>query len=307
MRWRSLFEHLKPPRGFRLTKAGRIFFAFLFAVIVVAMLTGNNLLFLILAVMMAFMIVSGIESEYNLRHLELERVLPGEVYACRPARLGYALKNPRRVSRRLVVADRQRLKLAELDRGQTTLEYVDEFFARRGEEALGDIIVYTTYPYGLFEKSITFPTAEGLVVFPEPLAMPASAFGAGGGERGGPTRENISHVRGYVPGDSLAAVVWKKQHLGLHTRMLEGGAGGDGIVVLLPGGNMESKLGHACWLIGEFAREKVAFGLSMNDYFSGLATGDEHKREILRGLALVEHLHEPTRRRFDERVRIIEL
>jgi len=58
---------LKPPRGFRLTKAGKVFFAFLVCLIFVSLSTGNNLLYLVLAAMLGFMVVSGVQSELNLR------------------------------------------------------------------------------------------------------------------------------------------------------------------------------------------------------------------------------------------------
>ena len=102
MRWKSLFKYLKPPRGFHLTKAGKIFFIFLLAIIVVAMMTGNNLLFLILACMLSFMIVSGIESERNIRYLEIARILPAEIFAKRPARVHYTVRNTKITSGRLV-------------------------------------------------------------------------------------------------------------------------------------------------------------------------------------------------------------
>ncbi|HQG32452.1 MAG TPA: hypothetical protein PLA83_11045, partial [Deltaproteobacteria bacterium] len=81
MKYPSLFEYLKSPRGFGLTKSGKIFFVFLLAIILSAMGTGNNLLFLILACLLSFMIVSGIESEWNIRHLDVERAPPLEIYA----------------------------------------------------------------------------------------------------------------------------------------------------------------------------------------------------------------------------------
>ena len=111
MRLSSLYNYLKPPRGFKLTKAGKIFFVFLFGIIVISMATGNNLLYLMLAGILAFMIVSGIESELNLRYLELDRVLPAEIYAGRSARIGYLLRNKRNSSERLILKDISQIKI----------------------------------------------------------------------------------------------------------------------------------------------------------------------------------------------------
>ena len=172
---RRLFKFFKPPRGFKLTKAGRIFFAFLFAIIVVAMLTGNNLLFLILAFMLAFMIVSGLESERNIRYLEIERVLPSEIYARTPSRIGYHLRNTRLTSERLVISSLGGIKVACLPKGPGEIFTTDYAFERRGPQHLGSVEISTTFPYGLFKKSITFGLADDIVVFPAPLPVSSTA------------------------------------------------------------------------------------------------------------------------------------
>lgn len=66
-----------------ITKEG-VFYIILTLVIGVAALnTGNNLLFLVVAAMLAAVIVSGIASWLNIKNVELEVVLPGQVFAGR--------------------------------------------------------------------------------------------------------------------------------------------------------------------------------------------------------------------------------
>lgn len=294
MRLFSLFKYLKPPRGFRLTKPGKIFFSFLVCLIVISLATGNNLLYLMLAAMMAFMIVSGIESEMNLRHLELDRVLPAEIHAGMSARIGYLVRNPRNSSLRLVLSDQSRIKIADLRRSETRLMQTDLTFPKRGRNYLGNIIISTTYPYGLFEKSITFPAGRELVVFPRPLAFsppPVSGIQDSGG---GKSQDSISHVRPYAPGDPLSSVVWKKQHLGLVTRVFEGGTGMSGLVVVLPGQDMETKLSYATYTIAELHRTGRPFGLLMGTHFSGIAHSREHKIKIMTQLALAGSIPGPS-------------
>lgn len=291
---RRLFKFLKPPRGFKLTKAGRIFFAFLFAIIVVAMLTGNNLLFLILAFMLAFMIVSGLESERNIRWLEIERVLPSEIHARTPSRIGYHLRNTRLISDRLVIEDLGGIKVACLPKGPGEIFATEYAFERRGRQHLGEVRISTTFPYGLFEKSITFNLSDDIVVFPEPLPVSsAAALGREDAGRGKGT-DSISHVRPYVPGDPGSLIVWKKLHLGLFSRVVEGGSGLHGVIVLLPGGDLEEKLSQATFLVGELFASGGQFGLAAGSYFSGLGGSRRHKNEILTHLAGLETISAPT-------------
>ncbi len=304
MKLSTLFEHLKPPRGFRLTKTGKIFFIFLFGVALAAMATGNNLLFLILAVILTFMIISGIESEWNIRHLEIERILPQEAYAGQPVQIVYALRNRQEEGKRLVIQDIDRLKVPELKMGPIQTFSLETSFRKRGIQQLGNIMILTTYPYGLFEKSITFKCPAEFTVFPSPIKLPSNAVSGRQGEGRGPERESISHIRGYVPGDPLSGIVWKKQHIGLYSRVLEGGQNSGGVIVMRPGGNLELKLSQATYLIGELHESGLPYGLAVNSYFSGLHKSREHKLAILKTLACTDHIGEPKEREIDEPIYI---
>jgi uncharacterized protein (DUF58 family) len=293
MRLNSLFNYLKPPRGFKLTKAGKIFFGFLFCLILIAMATGNNLLYLMLAGMLAFMIVSGIESELNLRYLELDRILPAEIYAGLPAKIEYLIRNPKNRSSRLILNDLAPVRVEQLPQQETEAINTNFTFSKRGYSHLGRITISTTYPYGLFEKSISFPFDEEIIVFPEPLTY-TPLFTSGTQDTGvGIARDSVSHVRAYAPGEPLSSIAWKKQNHGLVSKVFEGGAGVGGILVLMPGPEMEKKLSRATYLISELHRSGRPFGLVLNGNYSGIALSRTHKIHILEQLALVKEIRQP--------------
>ncbi len=293
MRWKRLYKLLRPPRGFRLTKAGRVFFVFMFAIIVVAMITGNNLLFLILAFMLAFMIVSGVESERNLRHLEIERVIQTEIFAGIPARMGYHIKNARNASVRLIISELGKINVETLPKGAGEVVFTEYTFLKRGKTGLGEIRIFTSFPYGLFEKSIRFDANEDIFVFPKPVAVTRAASSGLEGIGEGRAADSISHTRPYVPGDPGTLIIWKKLHLGLLSRVVEGGSGLKGVVVISPGGNLEEKLSKATYLISELFLKGVQFGLAAGSYYSGLAVSRTHKIDILKRLAVIERIGEP--------------
>ena len=56
---------------------------------VAAVNTGNNLLYLLVSLLLALIIVSGVLSEQSMRGLELIAVDPEEIYAGHPAVFGY--------------------------------------------------------------------------------------------------------------------------------------------------------------------------------------------------------------------------
>ena len=299
MKRKSLFEYLKPPRGFGLTKSGKIFFVFLLAIILAAMGTGNNLLFLILACLLSFMIVSGIESEMNIRHLDVERIPSREIYAKRPGTISYTVRNRKRGSSRLILSDGGRVKLPSMAKGVPETVRQERVFAKRGRHTLGKVSVLTTYPYGLFEKSISFDLCDEILVFPEPITcFPTALFGPAG-ERTGRERESVSHVRSYSPGDTLSSVVWKKQHMGLVSRVVQGGGGVGSFIVLLPGGDIEHKLGRATFMILDLCGRGLEFGISVNAFSSGMGASLTHKIKILEFLSLVQSIGEPEHREIE--------
>src|SRR5574337_1580197 len=84
------------PRTIRPTREGWWLIGASFAVGLAATNTGNNLLYLILAMMLSFMAVSGVLSEQTMRHLRLERVRPRRLFAGVPASFGVRLTNRKR-------------------------------------------------------------------------------------------------------------------------------------------------------------------------------------------------------------------
>jgi uncharacterized protein (DUF58 family) len=235
MRSRSLLDYLKPPRGFRLTKSGKIFFVFLFGIILAAMATGNNLLFLILACLLSFMIVSGVESEMNIRHLDVERQLPPEIYAGKSASVAYTVRNMRNTSARLVLTDSGRSKIAFLARGSMESVRQERMFHARGEYTLGAISVSTTYPYGLFMKSIPFDLEDRVVVFARPVPCTPRALSGPSGESLGRERDSISHVRGLHPRRLLLTGCLEEAAPGFHLESPAGRGGVGSLVVVTPG------------------------------------------------------------------------
>jgi hypothetical protein len=258
------------------------------------MATGNNLLFLMLAGMLSFMIVSGIESERNIRYIELERVLPAEIYSRMPTKIGYLIRNMRKNSFRLILGDLTKVRLKKLQRGDMQICNTEVTFPERGEVRLGRISISTTYPYGLFEKSISFPADQDIIVFPEPLVSSAPPYTGLRDSGNGKSKESVSHVKAYAPGDPLSSIVWKKQSQGLISRVSEGGAGMSGVVVIMPGSNIEQKLSRATYILSELHKACCPFGLAINEYFSGIASTRAHKIEVLKRLALTRTVMQPS-------------
>ena len=85
----------RPPREVRLSRAGKVFVVFTVAVGFAAVNTGNNILFLLVSLMLAIMILSGLAALLNLWRIDVH-VPPGQLLnAGEAAVLQIELRNDR--------------------------------------------------------------------------------------------------------------------------------------------------------------------------------------------------------------------
>jgi uncharacterized protein (DUF58 family) len=114
---RVAVERLRESFDYDVTRAG-IGYALITLVIGIAALnTGNNLLYIVVAAMLAAILVSGYVSAWVLRYLELDVRLPEHVFAGRPVLGRIVLMNPRRFlpafSVRVVSTQKKKRKISK--------------------------------------------------------------------------------------------------------------------------------------------------------------------------------------------------
>src|SRR6185436_2281052 len=84
------------PEGIRITKVGVWFVLFTLVVAVAATNTGNNALYITLAVMFGALTISGLTSRQNISTLIISLDLPGEIFANRMFSAAFSLASRRR-------------------------------------------------------------------------------------------------------------------------------------------------------------------------------------------------------------------
>jgi uncharacterized protein (DUF58 family) len=94
---RVAMERLRESLDYDVTKAGIIYVLVTLVIAIAALNTGNNLLYIVVAAMLAAILVSGVASAWVLRKLELDVRLPEHVFAGRAVMGRIVLRNPRRV------------------------------------------------------------------------------------------------------------------------------------------------------------------------------------------------------------------
>lgn len=178
---RALVQRFTHHRSTRLTSEGLQFLLFTLAVGIAAINTGNNLFYLLLAMMLSIILISGIVAEHCLRRLEFHRHLPDLLFANEPVTATLVAKNgkSRLPSFSLHVCDvsggrdlDRGLSIRQLLPGSSRVLSYSLIASRRGKLHLDGVRVVTSFPFGLFVKKAYYPVEATAVVCPEitPLA-----------------------------------------------------------------------------------------------------------------------------------------
>ena len=176
-RWQQLRGFWGHRVRYRVTRVGLLFTLAVLVAAFAAIVSANNLLFLILAAMLATMLVSGLVSRLCLAALELDFLVPEHVSAGRyvPGRL--FVRNQKRLMPSFSVRveairdpDSPSLKSGvyfPLIAGRATLEEtVDVKFPRRGAYRQNGFAFSTAVPFGFLEKSARVTLRRDTVVYP---------------------------------------------------------------------------------------------------------------------------------------------
>jgi uncharacterized protein (DUF58 family) len=93
---RVVGERLRDAVDYEVTRTGILYAVATVLISIAALNTGNNLLYIVVAVMLAAILVSGIASALALRDLELDVRVPQHVFALTPVLGRVIVRNPRR-------------------------------------------------------------------------------------------------------------------------------------------------------------------------------------------------------------------
>jgi uncharacterized protein (DUF58 family) len=207
------------PEGIRLTKVGAWYIALTLVVGVAAANTGNNALYLVEALLLAVLVLSGLTSRHNVRGLEISLELPGEAYANQPFPLSFHLANRDPLAaRRLVVVKvdgGSDALVPYLARRAETSGHLDMLARRRGLVRVAWAHLHSIFPLGLFRKGVRVRLDHEMLVFPElyPAARQGAAQPGQAGDR--PSgRKGWGHellgLRRFRAGDDRRSIHWKR-------------------------------------------------------------------------------------------------
>ena len=213
---------------YKVTREGWLYILGIFLISLAALNTGNNLLFLILASLIAIILMSGILSSITLSGVAMRLQLPEHIFAGQPIRASIELENEKLTlpsfSLRVEAVTEKNSPPATLLETPVYFPYLPKrgrahqtvslSFPSRGLYTQDAFRIVTRFPFGFLQKAhrlnlrteaLVYPSVEPTREFFEILpglqgAMESLAKGRG---------QDLYALRDYLPTDSARHVHWK--------------------------------------------------------------------------------------------------
>jgi uncharacterized protein (DUF58 family) len=302
-------------RSLEITREGAGFITLIFVVGVGAIFTGSNLLYLVLAMCLSLLVVSGVLSELALKKITAESTLPPTVYAKDHFSIHLKIANGKKYFSSYC------LRIAMVPEGSVPLAGNNDIYLfhlapektdetnllvnaeKRGSLQIRGVEISTRFPFGFFRKTKFLPLAGEAIVFPEiqPVQLPIPSHPSA--EEQGVVRhqgDEIVALREYSEGDPVNAVHWKSSAKTGHLRVKDFRASGHQNFTLFLNLNdaqtnrqvqdpvLEERVSEAASLAYNLIRRGNEVSLKTGDHFqTPFGMSEPHLERIMRFLALV--------------------
>ncbi|MGA2450840.1 MAG: DUF58 domain-containing protein [Polyangiaceae bacterium] len=221
---RTLSLRLRPPRHLKFTREGKFFVGITLGVGFAAINTANNLLYLVLGMLLALIVVSGVMSELSLRDLTVTRRLPPRAQVGRAHLVEIEVRNQksRSASYAIEVEDLRagqpadkRCFFLKISPNSSQVAAYRRTPTQRGPDLHTGFRIATRFPFGLFEKSRLVDATGTLLVYPavDPIVLPPTRGGTPAGSLLTTVRGSGEDFLGLTlarPGDDPRDIHWRK-------------------------------------------------------------------------------------------------
>jgi uncharacterized protein (DUF58 family) len=275
-------------------------------IIIAALNTGNNLIYLILSMMLSILVLSLVILKMNMRGLVLKVLQGGPLFANSPAGIDISISNKKRVLSSYSV----KVFMSESIEGEIyfpkisglseTIKIVPVVCRKRGIYRYGDFYLESSFPFIFFKKKIVCKVDGELFVYPEIKSvdgiipeMPGTGYELSRERfsRG----EEFSMMREFRYGDDWRRIHWKTSAKTANLMVMEYASEEPGKLTIILDNLMAPD--------ADLFEKAVSFAASVTDlflkqgYFVRLLTckkvipfgiGKEHLFKILDILALIE-------------------
>lgn len=219
----------RPNFAYQLTREGAFFVIAVFVVAATALLSANNLLFLVLACMLATLLLSGLISRLNLAELELQCAVPDHIFADQDVPVRLLLRNAKSWMPSFSIWLRVELPyegaaqpggrppevyFPMLTGKQSCSTLLSLRFPRRGRYRQETFWLRSRFPFGFLMKSVRLRLPREILVYPSvapTLLLEATLprLSSDWERHRAGLGQDLYRIRPYQSGDSSRVVHWK--------------------------------------------------------------------------------------------------
>lgn len=311
--YKPLFTLNLHNRSLQLTREGGGFIALLFAVGIGAINTGNNLLYLIMAMCCSFIAVSGFLSELAIKGISAKGAAQKSLYAEKPYPLTLRLSNHKKkipsYSLHLTFPPSSNVRIENsvyffhIPSGNTIEKQTTFTAYKRGPVHIPQCRLSTSFPFGFFVKSKPITLDIHAIAFPpiRPVELPAPSDTSEEGEGTIKSRgEEIYSLREFRPGDALGAVHWKSTAKTGRLKIKQFSKGGNKCYTIflniidpqtnktVAPASLENRIIEAASLAYHLIRQGDEVSLKTHDHHISPGNSETKLEEILTYLALIK-------------------
>ena len=300
----------KFPRSLTISREGKWYIGILILIGIAAINTGNNLLYLIVATLLSFIVISGIMSETTLRGVAVSRTLPRHIFKDASVNVRLSVHNGKKHLPSFSFnvkesaspgVDAQGAYILKLGAGETRAVNAAYTFTRRGMVDLSGVSVHTRFPFALFRKGKEEQARDAVMVYPSIKASTKKYEAAGervSGFRETPVKgpgTQLYNIRDYTAQDDARHIYWKSaaRTSRLLLKEYEKEAQKKVLVIFENYSSaaadkaFEDAVDDAASIAAAFIRRGYAVGLKTLGQTCALVAGAEQLHRILRSLALI--------------------
>lgn len=283
----------------KISKAGVCYIIITLVLGFSAVNTGNNLLFLIVSGLLAFMSVTGLAGMCNLKKLIPELLPPSEIFAGSAAMFKLRVVNAKRYLPSFLITvsipggkEDMLTVIPGKGFGEGTVGIT---FPERGRAGKGEITISSTFPVNFFTRYWIFSQDESLIVFPRLLpgvlggdgdeteSAGYNAFTARGQDG------ELERIFDYSGSEPLRMIHWKLSARTDDLLVKEfGSRSAEPLIIdldMLQGRNLEERISKAAWLVKRWT-DKRPVGLVLDGRTIPPKAGNRHAMYLLTELAL---------------------
>ena len=312
--------------------AGLLFFALILLVTILSLSSGNNLLYLLLAALLATMFVSWVTSRLNLNRVTVSIRFPNHIFAGESAPFDLTVTNRKRLlpafSLTVAMSEQDSEAAAKAKENQanlTELVYlpiaparaqararIERGFAKRGVYPVNGFIIHTRFPFGFIEQRRRLEADGEIVVYPEPRpldefrhALPLLQGRVESRTKG--SGSDLYAIRQYLSSDHHHHIDWKATAKTSRLMVREFTRDDDWRVTILFDARVKKELAStpefaekfergvtlAASLISHFVRAGAETRLITSEGDSGFGLGNSHSYKMFYQLARLAPVTDP--------------